>query len=227
MLKQKYPNNYKSNAPASLTMDADTLVSKLKIFIWQIIARNNAETLTDPLFHAPNANTVNDEMHVDNVIEDVKDIKPTLDEIMPAPTPAQDSAEPPKKKISAKDLIADADVAPPIADPQQITMSEVLQEPAIIPQAKQAPQPQQQTKVNNAEFFRKTASIIEKRESPMREVAQSIKERYYELKSRYYEWRIEHTEHKDYFKALQLQIANKNVACYEILDYLESLQEEE
>jgi len=252
----KQTKNYmkpKKVKPVGLTVDADELVQLLRIHIWKIIARNNAEELKDPLLkplnkpmlyvqNAPKSDAEND---------DIANIKPTLDEVLPLPQkaeakPAPKKSEqnadaksepkkaevkpevnPIKKKTSAKELVAkDTDELP-----GQMTMDDAIaeadgQKPQQQPQAQ--PQPQAQTETTQVQGDLKACASecgVEQQTNSVEE--ESPEEQKPTLRDRYLLWKIRRANRNDYYDKLEVQVANKNAACFEILDYLDKLQGED
>lgn len=210
-------DGYNKSKQSTPNMDAQALVQDLRIFIWKMIAKNNAETLVDPLLE-PIKEPMPYVQGIQPAVDDVADIKPTLDDIMPLPDakkPEQSEATPVKKKTSAKDLLADDDQqqisieeAIEKLDTQQLFLSTPPTQGAKPPASPaQAPLP---AKVEQAQEQAKSE-----------EPAPSMS-----IWKRYLNWSTERANRKDYFKALELQIKNKNSACYAILDYLDELCEE-
>lgn len=207
-------DGYNKSKQSTPNMDAQALVQDLRIFIWKMIAKNNAETLVDPLLE-PIKEPMPYVQGIQPAVDDVAEIKPTLDEIMPLPDgkksaeQAQETKKP--KKTSAKDLLADD-------DQQQISIEEAIKKTDTVATSpaqdvKPPTQPEQTTPPAKVEQ-------TTQEQADDKEPAQPT------ILERYLSWKKERANRKDYFKALELQIKNKNSGLKAILDYLDSLCEE-
>ena len=241
----------KKTTPIELTMDAEELVQLLRIKLWKMIARNNAEVLTDPLLkplensmpyitrHAETdaqestAQTSTAEQTAETV-EKVEDIKPTLDEVLPLPEQKQPSEKKAKKK--AKDLLTQsADDSAPL--PGQITVDEAISEQkdgAVVPMSDDTPSSEAQNQSDAAE---KTAQAeaqppqAAQKSSPQAAsetpCQEATKRKLADVVHEHLSWRREKKDRDAYFDKQELQINNKNAACFEILAYLDELYGEQ
>lgn len=214
----------KDRKPPRTASEKDVIAFKqdLRARIWYIIAKNNAEVLTDP-----NARPLENSMPYVERAEQTPvssdagkpksdadkpkqedDVK-TLDEIMPLPEK--------KKAKKASELIS------PSKDKNQINMDEAI---AASPDA------QSQAQTSEAKAEEEKQANEQKSEEPANEQksqsdsqhgdsAEQHKKTFTEVVQDYLKERRARLERRDYFKALDLQIKNKNAVCYEILDLLD------
>lgn len=240
MCKKKKNVHYITPPPTRRvpSLEAETLIQMLRIKIWQIIARNNADDLTDPMLNplqnpTPYVQKVKSKIQSHKSNSNISEITPTLDEILPIPkkvvtepAPTKESvkseqtkanptsAPKSQKKTSAKDLVADEENA---ELPGQMTIDDAIEESdgAKPKQVKeQENSPNVNDKVDEQAESKKTAEKKEESKKPT-------------LLERYIAWKVDRTEQKDYFNLLEVQIQNKNAACFEILEYLDQLQNED
>ncbi|MCM1306490.1 MAG: hypothetical protein NC037_01065 [Bacteroides sp.] len=211
--------------------DIESVLQELRIKLWQIIARNNSEELVDPLVKPiKNAMPYVENGREQSSDDDVSKIEPTLDEVLPLPqkeksTPPKQEATEKKtnskktnsKKTSAHDLIAEDDGELP----GQMTVDEAIaQAEGVAPSAK----PSDVTSQSETLLVVKSEATSERQ--PKSDEMQADDDERPSLLARYFAWRRERADRKDYFAQLEVQVKNKNAACFELLDYLDELQGE-
>ena len=163
--------------------------------------------------------------------DDVSSIKPTLDEVLPLPTPKKDTAEPPAppqkpKKTSVIEIMTDN-----VPD-EQITIDEAIEQAERDEQSEQgaAPQPSATEQAQEREAAASNAEQSEEAAQDEPEQELTPKERFYAWRRKFLEdyrnWKTARTEKNDYFAARKLQIENKNAACIELLEFLTELESE-
>lgn len=214
------------------TSDTQALIQAIRIKIWQIIARNNGEDVIEPFITRPNEPLPYlTKAQEAEQLDDVSSIKPTLDEVLPLPTPKKDTAEPPAppqkpKKTSVIEIMTDD-----VPD-EQITMDEAIEQAEREEQSERGPAPQNVATEQTQETEATTSSAEQSEEAAQDETEQELtpKERFYAWRRKfledYREWKQERAEKKDYFAARKLQIENKNAACFELLEFLTELESE-
>lgn len=225
--------------------DVQAVKQALRIKIWQIIARNNAEVLFDPLLQ-PLENSM---PYIERAVSDervssqpsaekpekVEDIKPTLDEVLPLPEKEKADGQKPKKK--AKDLLtsdtakkddnqiavdeaiaaANDDVStPPKGDKSSSDKQPVeAQTPACAHEgaAEAMSSDKQSADAHASSTAQEAAKAPDK--PHRRTVADVLQEHLIEGRKQ--------KERDAYFNSRQVQINNKNAACYELLTFLDEM----
>lgn len=222
------------------SLEADALIQMLRIRIWKIIARNNADDLVDPMLNplknpAPyvqKAKLKNSQVKKE---QETAEITPSLDEVLPLPKKTEQKPAPKKedtkpvtnnkKKTSAKDLLSDEEND---ELPGQITVDEAIEEAdGLIPQSAREQENPRHVENKAVESSSKPNKPTEQKEAQEESKTPTLRERYLESKIARCESKTSLREQNQYFKLLAVQIQNKNAACFEILDYLDELQNED
>lgn len=211
-------------AGSNATIDAvEAYKQKLRIKLWQMIANNNDEALVDPLAK-PLENSmpyVHSAQDPTPMSDDVKEIKPTLDEVLPLPK----KNEKPSQKKKAKDLLKSSEESDN-DDENQITVFDAISEVEgkqsdnVKQSESKEPEPVQsegkEPKQDSGENKKNTAQA-----QPTIEIESSKKKTIAEVLEGYFKERKSRNDRNDYFKALKLQKLNKNEVCKEILKFLD------
>ncbi len=223
--------------------DVEAVLQLLRIRLWQIIARNNSEELIDPLVkplknpmpYVQNAQSAQQD-------DDIANIKPTLDEVLPLPKKAEEKGDKQKyeekviaksvlangseksssekkaaKKTSAQDLVVESDELP-----GQMTVDEAIAQAEGKETQSQCSAP---TDTNLDKNVTAKSSEQEKVTEPKQEHVEKQPKKQ-SLLDRYRTWKMDRADRNDYFDKLEVQVKNKNAACFELLDYLDKLQED-
>lgn len=211
-------------AGSNATIDVvEAYKQKLRIKLWQMIANNNDEALVDPLAKPlensmPYVQTVQEPAPMS---DDVKEINPTLDEVLPLPK----KNEKPSQKKKAKDLLKSSDETD-TDDENQITVFDAISEAegkqtddvkqSESKDSKSAPSENKEPKQDFGADKKNTAQA-----QPTTETESPKKKTIAEVLEAYFQERKARKNRKDYFKAWELQKHNKNEVCKEILKFLD------
>lgn len=222
--------------------DVQAVKQAIRIKIWQIIARNNSEFLSDPLIQPLKSSMP----YVENAAKEsatktqaapsepkkeepqkVEDIEPKLDDVLPLPEKAECQSQKPKKK--AKDLLTKEATAKEEPLPGQITVDEAIdatksdaKDGATVPMKSDTATPEEQTaKPATASEAPKPAQQTSSEEDkkklkPRRRTIAEVLQEQFEY------WRKQ-AKRKEYFQLQDLQVKNKNAACYELLEFLDEI----